>query len=192
MIGLESGRVRLATPSRDAQRLYAKVKPILMDRLKGRPVEHVGSTAVKDLVAKPILDIAVGIHSEADATIVAALLEDIGYRYRGFRSDAGGHVCDWREDQLTTQHVHLAIISSRQWSEYLILRDYLRCSPAARAQYASTKCRLAARFPGDRRAYTTAKADVVRRLVEAAYEQLRLDSPTTIRPRADDLYRLVG
>jgi GrpB-like predicted nucleotidyltransferase (UPF0157 family) len=129
-------------------------------------VEHVGSTAVPGLAAKPILDVVVGLAPGADPDRVIAALEPLGYQFRGDKGTEGG-VLLVLEDRPAHRvaHLHLVGHGDAQWRRYLALRDRLRGDPATRAAYARLKERLAARFSGDRRAYTAAKAAFIARLL---------------------------
>jgi GrpB-like predicted nucleotidyltransferase (UPF0157 family) len=139
---------------------------------QGAQIEHVGSTAVPGLTSKPIIDIAVGLSADDDTSSTLSALEAIGYRYRGYREDAGGHVLDFREGEYTTRHIHVVLLSSRQWRRYIMIRDYLRTQPGARARYASAKCHLAATFSHDRRGYTAAKRAILDQLFKEAEDTL--------------------
>jgi GrpB-like predicted nucleotidyltransferase (UPF0157 family) len=130
-------------------------------------IEHVGSTAVEGLQAKPILDIAVGLASEAEADRVIETLEGLGYDFRGDAGAEGGLV--FVLDSIPMRrvaHVHVVRHGDEQWSRYLAFRDRLRSDPAARADYARLKRALANRFPNDRRAYTDGKDAFVAGLLD--------------------------
>ena len=127
MIGLPSGRVELHEVFEDAAQEFALAKRTLDPAIAGLGVlEHVGSTAVRGLTAKPIVDMVIGWYDEQNLTRLIHILRDFEYRYRGFRQDAGGHIADYVVDGLTRRHVHLVPYEAEQWSRYLAFRDYLR------------------------------------------------------------------
>jgi GrpB-like predicted nucleotidyltransferase (UPF0157 family) len=129
-------------------------------------IEHVGSTAVPGLSAKPILDIAIGVAAETDVAEVVANIEKLGYVYRGDAGVEGGHVLVLEVEPLVrTHHVHVVGQATPAWRDYLALRDLLIRDPVARRTCASAKSDLARRFPLDRKAYTRAKRGVVERLL---------------------------
>jgi|FLYL01.1.fsa_nt_gi GrpB-like predicted nucleotidyltransferase (UPF0157 family) len=137
-------------------------------------VEHVGSTAVPGLAAKPIIDIMLGLRSLADAPAVIAGMAGIGYEYvpdyenelperRYFRKPGGPELAGSRRF-----HVHAVETTSQFWRRHLAFRDYLRAHPEACAEYAALKRRLAAEFGNDRRGYTEAKTEFITRIERLA------------------------
>jgi GrpB-like predicted nucleotidyltransferase (UPF0157 family) len=141
-------------------------------------VEHIGSTSVPGLAAKPIIDVMVAIRSLADAPACVAPLEAIGYEYvpeheavmperRFFRRGSRG---------AGTHHLHMVERSSAFWEEHLLFRDYLRAHPEAAAGYEKLKRSLAAAHGSDRRAYTEAKADFILATVGRAREEKTMKS----------------
>ena len=125
-------------------------------------IQHVGSTAVPGLVAKPILDIAVAVHAKDAIPRVIARLVALGYIDRGDGGSDGGHLCVWEpEPDVRTVHVHVVEEADPQWRDYLFFRDRLRADEGARRRYDETKRRLAATHPHDRRAYGAGKEELI-------------------------------
>ena len=129
-------------------------------------VQHVGSTAVPDLPAKPILDIVAAVVTFESMPELVRRLADIGYRYRRNHGDAGGHlfVVDSAPD-VRMIHLHVVEQSDSQWRDYLRFRDLLRRRPAIRKRYAELKRRLASICQDDRESYTASKADSIREVL---------------------------
>ncbi len=128
-------------------------------------VEHVGSTAVPGLPAKPILDVAIGVRAEVDPSDVTSALERFGFLRRG---DVVGPRLDRNfglelDDRIRSVNAHLVQYGAEEWYAYLAFRDRLRADPAARDEYAGTKLRLARDFPDDRTSYLEGKSEFVRR-----------------------------
>jgi GrpB-like predicted nucleotidyltransferase (UPF0157 family) len=98
-------------------------------------VEHVGSTAVPELAAKPIIDIAVALHAAgaSQGAAVRARMTGAGYIDRGQAADGGGWLFV-RESMpdVRVAHVHLVAIDDPEWRRYLRFRDLLRSNPAGR------------------------------------------------------------
>jgi len=138
-------------------------------------IEHIGSTAVAGMPAKPIIDIMVGVADiERSGQAVAALI-DLGYDYAPeFESDIPERRYFYRGIP-HTHHVHMVEQTSDFFGQHLAFRDHLRAHPEAAAEYARLKRGLAARFRNDRDAYTEGKRSFVETVVEAA-----------LRPRAGD------
>lgn len=130
-------------------------------------LQHVGSTAVPDLPAKPILDLAAAVATVDVIPELVQRLIGIGYSYRGDAGDEGGHLLV-RESapDVRTIHVHVVEHTAPQWRNYLLFRDLLRQHPRIRQQYAALKQELGKRFRDDRKSYTDAKHDFIRRILE--------------------------
>jgi len=123
-----------------------------------RRIEHVGSTAVPALAAKPIIDIAVSVEDLDE--LDPAALEALGYRYVPAYED---ELPSWRYFKKPGFHVHVYEREHEEFLDYLRFRDYLRTHPEDRDDYARMKLRLARRH--DRASYQEAKAPYVSRLV---------------------------
>ena len=171
MLGLEYGRVRLAPSHPQWARAFVEERARLADALSNVPcqIEHVGSSAVPGLPAKPIIDIAVGVSDDASVPLAISAIQAIGYVYRCDAGADGGHVLV-RESQplVRTHHVHVVGLGGSAWDAYIALREHLRRSAAARDAYAAEKRMLSERHPDDHRAYTRAKSDIVRTLLAEA------------------------
>lgn len=125
-------------------------------------VEPVGSASVPGLLAKPIIDLAVGLGSGQPIASVQRRLVDDGWIYRGDAGGDGGHVFvlesrPWHR----VAHLHVVEHGADQWKDYLAFRDLLRRDPEARRRYQDVKTALAADSEIDRRAYTKGKTQVV-------------------------------
>ena len=131
-------------------------------------IEHIGSTAVPGLPAKPVIDILVGVDDiERSGQAVAALI-GLGYNYA---PEVESDVPDQRyfyKGSPHTHHVHMVGRSSRLFEDHLLFRDYLRAHPAAADEYARLKRGLAARFRDDRASYTRGKQTFFDTVVAAA------------------------
>jgi GrpB-like predicted nucleotidyltransferase (UPF0157 family) len=168
-LGLDYGVVALRRTTDE----WRAVGFVLRDRVaallgaEGR-VEQVGSSSVVGMLAKPIIDLALGMVAGDDLEDIAATLGTVGWVYRGDAGDRGGHVfvLDSRP-QHRVAHLHAVDLDGTQWANYLLLRDLLRADRTARQAYEDVKVRLAQQHPDDREAYTAGKTDVVTRLLAA-------------------------
>lgn len=125
--------------------------------------EHIGSTAVRGLAAKPILDILAGRDRAVPPSVYVPALEAAEYVHRGELGVPGREFL--RRGMLRTHHLHLVERGGENWRRYLRLRDILRTSPELRSRYASLKHELAHRYPRDREAYTKGKSDLIERIL---------------------------
>jgi GrpB-like predicted nucleotidyltransferase (UPF0157 family) len=171
-LGLRRGAVDIVPYSSDWPRAFADEAARLQNALTGWActIEHIGSTAVPGLAAKPILDIAVGVQAPIELDTLQRSLATLGYEYRGDAGDEGGHVFV-RESQpgTRTHHVHVVSQGSSQWQDYVGLRNWLRNNAQARSSYEAAKRALASEHQDDRRAYTAAKASIIARLLADAH-----------------------
>jgi GrpB-like predicted nucleotidyltransferase (UPF0157 family) len=128
-------------------------------------IEHIGSTAVPRLAAKPVIDILVGVRAlaDADAHCIAPIVA-LGYEYifefekfiperRYFRR--------LTEEKNHIHHIHLVEKGSNFWQRHLLFRDYLRAHPDRASQYEALKRRLAPQF-SDVNDYAKAKTEFIR------------------------------
>lgn len=141
----------------ERERLRALFAPEL------RAIEHVGSTAIPGMPAKPIVDLLAGVESMAvaDGLFERVLLH--GYTTsRAFNEMLADR--RWFMRLLhgrRTHHLHLVVLGSPTWREHLLFRDRLRSNAVLAESYARLKLELAERFMHDREAYTDAKSEFV-------------------------------
>ena len=166
-IGLESGTVRVVPYDTRWPALYAEEEARIRRALGKTPLalEHVGSTSVPGLTAKPIIDIMAGRAAEHPAEQFVPLLEQAGYEYRGDRGLPGREF--FRRGDPRSYHVHLVEIGSSLWRDHIGFRDRLRGDAAVAAEYAALKLALAARFPLDRLSYIDGKAEFIQGVIRS-------------------------
>jgi len=134
-------------------------------------IEHVGSTAVVGLGAKPIIDITVAIKNLKDAHNCIGPLESIGYEYvpeyeESIRERRYFHKGKPPKEQ--HYHLHMVELSSDFWKRHLLFRDYLRTHPEVAQDYYELKKRLAREYGSDREGYTEAKTSFIESIVAKA------------------------
>lgn len=130
-------------------------------------VEHVGSTAVPNLLAKPVIDIAVAVASEASADACIAPLTSLRYEYRAIHGDDTArryYVLD-RDGRRAVQ-IHLYILPAPAWEETLRFRDALRADPELQASYMAEKQRVAESVAWNKMAYSIAKGPFIRGVLD--------------------------
>jgi GrpB-like predicted nucleotidyltransferase (UPF0157 family) len=138
-------------------------------------VEHVGSTAVRGLVAKPVVDLLGGVDrlAAADASIEA--LASVGYAYAPEHEDAIPERRYFRKevDGVRTHHLHVVVRGGDFWLRHLAFRDALRADPALCLAYGDLKRRLARECGDDRAAYTAGKTSFIERAIAEVGEPPR-------------------
>ncbi len=123
-------------------------------------VEHVGSTSVSGLAAKPIIDIMVIVPDRKTGEKSIAPLTALGYEYRGELGIPGRFY--FTKGIPRTYHLHMYPLGHSEVDRHLLFRDYLRAHPGAARKYAKLKYALAEKYRDDREAYTEAKTDFIR------------------------------
>lgn len=150
-----------------------------LDRWLVAPVEHIGSTAVPGLPAKPIVDMVaiVGDYDEvADGFAELARVDWVTAPEPGDEANRRRSLCS-PHVALRTHHLHVVEQSSQGWPDWLLFRDYLRERPDAARRYARLKRQLVADDAVDRVRYRAGKAPLIRELQSAARRWADTDHP---------------
>jgi GrpB-like predicted nucleotidyltransferase (UPF0157 family) len=129
-------------------------------------IEHVGSTAVPGLVAKPVIDILAPVESLEATRDAIQVVSAAGYMYYPYKAEEMHWFCK-PSPAHRTHHLHVVPRGSALWRDNLTFRDALRRDPELSAKYGRLKLELAQRFRHDREAYTEAKASFIRSVIDA-------------------------
>ena len=172
MIGLKRGSVKLLFHqeewNKNAENVILKLKQLL--GYVAVDVQHVGSTAIVSIYAKPIIDIVIGLRDLNDILSYMKQLEEHGFVFR--REDVAGQMLfvmgDFEKDT-RTHHIHAVKWNGTEWNNYINFRDYLNCHPDKAMQYDACKKKLALQFSSDRRRYTEGKQECIEYLLKEAY-----------------------
>jgi len=168
MLGLKRGTVQLLEHQECWHQLAAEattqIKEILGD--VAIDIQHVGSTAICGIHAKPIIDIAVGVHNVDDVKPYIDVLQHAGIVFR--KQDVEGQILfvmgDFPND-FRTHHIHVVRWNSTDWNHYINFRDYLNAFPEKAALYDALKCSLAEQFSENRGNYTSGKQQLIDQLL---------------------------
>jgi GrpB-like predicted nucleotidyltransferase (UPF0157 family) len=146
----------------------AVVEELLRPWLSGR-VEHIGSTAVPGLPAKPVIDMLAPACSLPEARAALPALEEAGWLF--WPEDPCGHYRLWLlrpRPEARTHHLQVVEAGHPHARALLAFRDALRADAGLRREYASLKERLAEEHRGNRNAYTNAKEGFIQRVLQRA------------------------
>ena len=148
--------------------LYEEERARILDALGDAvlDIQHIGSTAVPGLGAKPVIDIMVGVADLAAGEKCIHPLEDLGYEHRGEAGIPGRLY--FRKGASRTHHLHMVKRGGAFWETHTRFRDYLRSHPDEASRYYKLKKQLAARFGADREAYTEGKAPFIESVLARA------------------------
>lgn len=169
MIGLKRGTVKLEKHSleweENAKETIEKLKDIFKDKAIG--IEHIGSTSVRDLKAKPIIDILVGVKSFEDVKKLIPVLEENGFIHKAANDNESQMFfsCGDFENDIRTHHIHVDIYGESEWNNYIKFRNTLRENQDVRKEYERLKVDLAEKFSQDRNKYTDMKADFIKKIL---------------------------
>lgn len=177
MLGLRRGTVKLYPHETSWEKEAARTISLLREILGGcaSDIQHVGSTAIRTVMAKPIVDIAVAAESLDAVLAKRDALEAAGFYYRP-QTDLGeqllfacGSLYDGTGDE-QTHFIHVVKKDGVQWRNYVDFRDYLNANDAAAREYEALKLRLAAECPIDegRARYLAGKHDFIQHALRKA------------------------
>lgn len=194
MIGLKRGTVELcaheAAWEQEARDTISRLRQILGSAAKD--IQHVGSTAVSSIKAKPIIDIAVAVERFEDVLALEGALRDAGFVYRpnaGGGEAGEGHMlfgCGSFYDgtgDLQTHFIHVVPAGGTAFFNYVHFRDYLNANPEAAREYEALKEALARQphLDGARARYLAGKHDFIARTLRRALLQSYLGKTVTVQ-----------
>lgn len=205
MLGLKRGTVQLCEHEQaweiEAQNTILRLKEILGAVIKD--IQHVGSTSIPSIKAKPIIDIAIAVDDFEDVLLLEEELKKQGFYYRP-KVDLGeqllfasGSYYDSTGD-LQTHFIHIVKTGSMDWRNYINFRDYLNSIPAVAKAYEDLKVLLAKQAPVDngREKYLRGKHDFIvytlRKALVYSYREkmvdVVIDRPIgSVHPKYEDM-----
>jgi GrpB-like predicted nucleotidyltransferase (UPF0157 family) len=132
-------------------------------------IQHIGSTAVAGLIAKPIIDVMIGVAAYPPPAMLTERLQGLDYKCLG---EAGvSERLYFRRRAVDSFNVHVVLLVGRQWLANLSLRDLLRSEPAARQRYEAAKLDAIRAGNNMLLAYSKAKSTVTMELLRGAWER---------------------
>ena len=167
MLGLENNTVSLIDYCSDWQNLYAREEKQLLNKLGkiAKKIEHIGSTSIPGIKAKPIIDIMLTVYDKQLFFSVLKPLYDIAYRFLGNSGRRGRLFFVKGHKNITDFHLHLLEENSHYRSNYLFFRDYLRSHFDIAKEYERLKIRLSKEYPYNRNKYSQYKSTFVKKIL---------------------------
>jgi len=162
-LGLERGRARVVPYDPRWPALFEDIAAEIRRTGGNRilTVEHVGSTSVPGLAAKPILDLMIGVRDFEAARLLVPDLAILGFEFRPDEETPDRHYFRRLDGERRTHHLSLAEPTSRFYRNTIAFRDALRAEPDLAKAYEALKLDLARRFPRDRESYLYGKTGFV-------------------------------
>jgi GrpB-like predicted nucleotidyltransferase (UPF0157 family) len=169
---------------------FAQIKTFVETALVSvaHTIEHVGSTSIPGMMAKPIIDTDIIVDRPVFPTVKDRLAE-IGYLHQGDLGlsdrEAFTLIDPHTIDVLPTHHLYVCITGACELRKHLLFRDYLRTHDSDAQAYATLKSRLADQFGDDREGYTEAKSEFIMGIMRKAEQWA--DQPGIATDRAVSL-----
>jgi len=169
-IGLKRGTVILKNHHQEWAEEFESEKNFLKNLLGDViiDIQHIGSTAVPELIAKPIIDMLMAVKSLKDISGFKSLLENTGYQFRENGSNDLKVLFVKGPEERRTHYLHITELGSSVWHDDLAFRDYLRTHPAAVSEYQKIKENLASLYTDRREEYTKGKNEFINSILDKA------------------------
>lgn len=172
MIGLKRGTVELLSHQSEWEDVAAETIMLLKALLNdvAIDIQHVGSTAIQNVCAKPIIDIAVGVRTLDSIKPYIELLGKNGiiFRKEDVKEQLLFVIGDF-EEEFRTHHIHVVEWNSVAWNNYINFRDFLNSFPKYAKEYDDLKKLLALKFAHNRESYTAGKHELINKILKQAY-----------------------
>ena len=172
VLGLKLNEIELVPHDPEWEKAFLEEKEriakIISNKIIG--IEHVGSTAIKTIKAKPIIDIAISLKKYDDGSDCIDPIVSIGYEYKGEFGVPGRHFFR-TNDEFVKFHLHMFEISSKSWNDLIFFRDYMNRNPEKAKEYEDLKFRLRQECQGNRDLYTQHKETFVKEILEKASKE---------------------
>ena len=170
-IGLKRGYLELFSYNENYEKIYQEEKRELEKILKGMyiKIEHVGSTAIKNIVSKPIIDILV-VCKDLDEFIkfIKEKIQSDTYTIKEEMVREDDFLIRKEEGGKVKAFIHVVPVSSKRVKDYILFRDYLNENEEEAKKYEKLKKSLYEKYKNDRRKYTLGKEDYISSVIKKA------------------------
>lgn len=176
MLGLNRELVKLYPYDPAWKEEYNNEEKILKELLNGFEfrIEHVGSTSIPGLSAKPIIDIAIGVTDESLLYKFADILGNAGYSVLNSMEEKGEILIQKGLPECRTHHIHMQKIGSTYWNNFVYFKQYMLDHPEKVKEYENLKTELARLYANERKKYTASKNDFISKVLEEAHKIYKL------------------
>ena len=137
-------------------------------------IEHVGSTSIPGLSAKPIIDIAIGAKDKQTLIAIAQTLGDSGYDILDSLEAKGEMLARKGPPEKRTHYIHIETLGNNYWNELVYFKRYMLDHPQDVKEYEKLKCELSVKYANERKRYTAAKNEYISSILEKAYKMYKL------------------
>ncbi|HET6978329.1 MAG TPA: GrpB family protein [Pyrinomonadaceae bacterium] len=167
-MGLRSAQLRLSPYDSRWKTLFREERDCLQAQIGQYvlDIQHIGSTSIPGLPAKPILDIGIAVANFEEAVRCVTPLEKLEFMYKGENGIPRRHY--FVKGNPRTHHLHMLEIESGAWRNHLLFRDFLIRNPETASHYAQLKEELVKQFSNDREAYQAGKDSFIKAVLQRA------------------------
>lgn len=167
MIGLKGKEVKLVPYTSQYKKKFLQEKEtlekLLRDSILG--IEHIGSTAIPGILAKPCIDVQIGVGYMRNGKKLIPVLEKHGYEWKRNFGRLDQHILLVRGGNNRTHYIHIVKYRGDVWKDRIFFRDYLNSHEKAVRDYEKLKQESAEKFPTSRTGYTNLKTEFVRKIM---------------------------
>lgn len=173
MIGLKRGSVQLVPYNDNWKKLFEEEKAKLIEALGDLAIDiqHIGSTSIVGMMAKPIIDIDVGIKNVDNPRLVEQIVDSLrpfGYEWRRLNSTPDHHIFVKGPEDKRTHYLHVVEHKGQIWNNDVLFCDYLNIHETEAKAYENLKLALSEKYTDDREKYTKGKKFFINELLRKA------------------------
>lgn len=167
---MQKNKVVIAPYSPEWAIEFKKEKRALEKLFKGHilAIEHVGSTSIPGLSAKPIIDIAVAVQTKDRLYDLIPILSKNGYDVMDLIETKGEILARKGPPECRTHYIHIEVLESAFWRNHILFRDYLLAHPESVKQYELLKKDISKKYKDERKKYTAAKNEFIQDILNKA------------------------
>jgi GrpB-like predicted nucleotidyltransferase (UPF0157 family) len=175
IIGLQRKKVRLSSYNSEWKKIYKKEKELLLSVLGDQvlDIQHIGSTSVPGVKAKPIIDIVIAVKKIKDVEKLIESVEKLGYEYKHEAGVSGRRFFVKGSEKNRTHYIHMVKLSGKQWKNLTNFREYLLEDKKNIKKYNELKESLSREHKDDRDIYTKKKSFFIGKAIKKFEEKFK-------------------
>ena len=175
IIGLQRKKVILFPYNTEWKKIYKKEEKLLISVLENQvlDIQHIGSTSVPGVKAKPIIDIVIAVKRIKDVERLIKSVKKLGYEYKCEAGVKGRYFFVKGSEEKRTHYIHMVRLGGKQWKNLTYFREYLLENKENIKKYNELKENLAKEYKNDRDTYTKKKSLFISRAIKEFGKKIR-------------------
>jgi GrpB-like predicted nucleotidyltransferase (UPF0157 family) len=167
-IGLKRNTLELVPFNKNWKNIFDSEKARILRKIRKYiiSIEHIGSTSIQNICAKPIIDIAVSLKDYKDGIKCIRGLTELGYLYKGELGIPGRHYFR-TNNEIVKFHIHMFAETSILWKNHIFFRNYLNRHPEKAKEYEKLKLKLMEKYKNNRELYTEGKSEFIKSILSS-------------------------